>query len=257
MIESNNKRIKALEQMAENLYKEWFVRFRFPGHENYEKLESKLGDIPSCFSIIKMHEAIDYYIGGGWGNDDESDEFSEEAYVIRGTDFPHVQRGNLTTCPLRYHKASNYKARKLQENDIILEVSGGTAEQPVGRTLIVTQDTIDRLNGKVICASFCKLMRMNPEIVTKYYFYYWMQLLYDTRIIDRFQLQSTGIINFQFEYFLRKGDLLLPEKRLMEMFDEQVKPMYAQIAFVAKENNNLIKQRDLLLPRLMSGKLEV
>ena len=81
--------------------------------------------------------------------------------------------------------------------------------------------------------------------------------MYDTRIIDRFQLQSTGIINFQFEYFLRKGDLLLPEKRLMEMFDEQVKPMYAQIAFVAKENNNLIKQRDLLLPRLMSGKLEV
>lgn len=257
VIENNNKRIDILEQMAENLYKEWFVRFRFPDHETAEFVNGPLGKIPSDFSVIKMNEAFDYYIGGGWGEDDCSETFSEKAYVIRGTDFPKVQKGDLSTCPLRYHKKSNYSSRALKENDIIIEVSGGTAEQPVGRTIIVTNDTIERLGNKVICASFCKLIRLNQEIISPYFFYYWMQFLYDTRIIDKFQLQSTGIINFKFEYFLRKGDIMLPPKSLMKEFETKVKSFYDEISLLAKQNENLIKQRDLLLPRLMSGKLEV
>lgn len=257
LIELNNKRIKLLEQMAENLYKEWFVRFRFPGHETAEFENGKFGKMPTCFSTTKMQDAFEYYIGGGWGNDDKDAEYCDEAYVIRGTDFPHVNSGDLSTCPLRYHKASNYKARKLKENDIIMEVSGGTAEQPVGRTLIITKDILERLSDKVVCASFCKLIRLNLEVVTPLYFYYWMKYLYDTRIIDRFQLQSTGIINFKFEYFLRKGDLMLPPMEVMQAFDNLVSGIYEEKASLARTNENLIKQRDLLLPRLMSGKLEV
>lgn len=257
LIEVNNKRIKVLEQMAENLYKEWFVRFRFPGYENTELVETRLGKIPTSFSIVKMKDAFEYYIGGGWGNDTEDKEFSEPAYVIRGTDFPRVSKGDLSTCPLRYHKKSNYTARKLHTDDIILEVSGGTAEQPVGRVLFVTEDTIKRLGGKVICASFCKQIRVNRAIVSPIYFFNWMKYLYDTRIIDRFQLQSTGIINFQFEYFLRKGYLMLPPKGIMDSFERLLRPIIQQIDFIAIQNENLIKQRDYLLPRLMNGKIEV
>lgn len=257
LIEVNIRRIKVLEQMAENLYKEWFVRFRFPGHETAELIDSKLGKLPSSFSIAKMDDVFDYYIGGGWGNDEEDKDFPVEAYVIRGTDFPKVAKGDISTCPLRYHKKSNYESRELQANDIILEVSGGTAEQPVGRTLLVTEDTIERLGGKVICASFCKQIRVNAKTISPMYFYYWMQFLYDTRIIDRFQLQSTGIINFQFEYFLKKGEVMLPSKEIMEQFDNMIRPIHKEIAAIAKQNDNLIKQKELLLPRLMSGKLEV
>lgn len=257
LIELNNKRIKTLEQMAENLYKEWFVRFRFPGHEIAEFEDSKMGRIPSGFYVRKMQDVISDYIGGGWGNDEEDKDYAVKAYVIRGTDFPNVKRGNVSSCPLRYHKDSNYKSRELHDLDIILEVSGGTAEQPVGRTLLVTQDTIDRLGGQVICASFCKQIHLNKDMVSPYFYYYWMQFLYDTRIIDRFQLQSTGIINFQFEYFVRKGEILLPPKKLMEKFDQIIIPIYNSISALSKQNENLIKQRDLLLPRLMSGKLEV
>ena len=84
-----------------------------------------------------------------------------------------------------------------------------------------------------------------------------MKYLYDTRIIDRFQLQSTGIINFQFEYFLRKGDVMLPNKEIMDEFEWKVRTIYNEISFISRQTENLIKQRDLLLPRLMSGKLEV
>lgn len=76
-------------------------------------------------------------------------------------------------------------------------------------------------------------------------------------IIDRFQLQSTGIINFKFEYFLNKGDVLMPPKDLMNDFSVFVEQINNEKAIIARQNENLIRQRDLLLPRLMSGKLEV
>ena len=258
LIENNNRRIRLLEQMAENLYKEWFVRFRFPGHEKAEFENSKLGKLPSSFRVANMEEIFADYIGGGWGNDVLSEDYPIEASVIRGADFPKVWHYDVSSCPRRYHKASNYKSRQLKDGDIVMELSGGTSEQPVGRTVLVTQDMINRFKeGKVICASFCKMIRLKKEIISPYLFYYWMHYLYDTRIIDRFQLQSTGIINFKFESFLRKGDVMIPPKELQEAFDRQIIPLIKEMNQLAIQVDTLSRQRDLLLPRLMSGKLEV
>lgn len=258
LIENNGQRIFNLELMAERLYKEWFVRFRFPGHEGTEMVPSKLGKLPTSFVITNMSAVFDYYIGGGWGNDDYSDEYPVEASVIRGADFPGVWRYDISSCPRRYHKISNYKSRQLLDGDIIMEISGGTAEQPVGRTVLVTQDMIERFpDGKVICASFCKLIRLKKNLISPFFFYYWMHYLYDTRIIDRFQLQSTGIINFKFESFLKKGLVMIPPKETMDAFDAQVGPIFKAINQYARQNELLSHQRDMLIPRLMSGKLEV
>lgn len=84
-----------------------------------------------------------------------------------------------------------------------------------------------------------------------------MRYLYDTRIIDRFQLQSTGIINFKFEAFLRKGLVLLPSMDIMNKFESQISPIIKGVNKLAIQNENLTRQREALLPRLMSGKLEV
>lgn len=258
LIENNTKRIRLLEKMAENIYKEWFVRFRFPGHENVEMENSKYGKLPKTFEIVKMNEVFDYYIGGGWGEEERSEGFPEEASVIRGADFPNIWHYDVSSCPKRYHKAKNYKARQLEDGDIIMEISGGTSEQPVGRTVLVTEDLLERFpNKRLICASFCKLIRLKKDVVSPYYFYYWMKFLYDTRIIDRFQLQSTGIINFKFEPFLRRGDVVLPPKEVMLAFEKQVSLCHKEMNQLAKQNSLLARQRDLLLPRLMSGKLEV
>lgn len=257
LIENNNKRIKLLEQMAESLYKEWFVRFRFPGYEDVEFVDSSLGKLPSTFNIVKIGTVIEYYIGGGWGEEELSELFPVEAYVVRGTDFPNVKHGILDSCPLRYHKSSNYNQRAFKVNDIAFEVSGGTQKQPVGRSILITERQLDRFNNRLICASFCKLIRCNIKKVSPRYFYHWLQYLYETRIIEQYQSQSTGIINFKFEYFLRKCNLMIPPKDIMDKFTESVKPIYDEIDNLAEQNSKLIAQRDMLLPRLMSGKLEV
>ena len=257
LIERNKKQIIVLDEMCNNIYNEWFVRFRFPGHEDNGFRNSRIGRIPESFNVLKMREVFDSYIGGGWGNDEESTEYTQGAYVIRGADFPYVSKGDLSTCPYRYHKKSNYASRKLEDGDIIIEVSGGTAEQPVGRVVLVNKDTVERLDGTVICASFCKLIRLNKTVIRPEYYYYWMKFLYETRIIDRFQLQSTGIINFQFEFFARKGDVLMPPANLMNKFSDYIKDLNDEKSIIARQNENLIKQRDLLLPRLLSGKIQL
>ena len=258
LIENNQKRIKLLEQMAENLYKEWFVRFRFPSFEKEEMKSSQFGRIPVSFDVKTMGEVFEYYIGGGWGEEQQSQDFPIEASVIRGADFPNVWHYDISSCPKRYHKISNYKSRQLEPGDIVFEISGGTSEQPVGRALLATKELIDRFQDKhVICASFCKLIRIKKDVALPFYFYYWLKYLYDTRIIDRFQLQSTGIINFKFESFLRKGAVVLPPMDIMKQFDDYVEHLYCEMNNLAKQNDLLIKQRDLLLPRLMSGKLSI
>jgi len=257
-IENNQKRIKLLEQMAETLYKEWFVRFRFPGYEKENMKSSKYGRIPVSFDVKTMGEVFEYYIGGGWGEEQQSQDFPIEASVIRGADFPNVWHYDISSCPKRYHKNSNYKSRQLEPGDIVFEISGGTSEQPVGRVVLATKELIDRFQDKhVICASFCKLIRIKKNVVTPYYFYYWLKYLYNTRIIDRFQLQSTGIINFKFESFLKKGTVVLPPMDIMKQFDDSVEHLYCEMSNLARQNDLLTHQRDLLLPRLMSGKLEV
>lgn len=255
LIKNNNDRIELLEQIAENLFKQWFVRFKYTENNlNFKK--SPLGKIPMNFNVVSIESVLDYHIGGGWGSDNEDDEFSVPAFVIRGTDFPSVSRGDVSTCPYRYHKKSNYKTRKLQKNDIILEISGGTQEQPVGRAVLISDSILNQLKNKAICASFCKLIRTNNKVSANY-FYYWLNYLYETRMIDRFQVQSTGIINFKFEYFLRKGELLLPPTDLMLKFDEITISIKNKIDKLSEINKNLMEQRDSLLPRLMSGKINL
>lgn len=258
LIENNNRRIEILEKMAQEIYKEWFIRFRFPGHEKVKFISSKLGKLPQTFNVVNAETVFEFYIGGGWGNENISENFPIEANVIRGTDIPNVRKYDISSCPVRYHKIGNYKSRQLVSGDIVMEISGGTADQPVGRCTLITQELIDRFkNGNVICASFCKLIRLNKNLISPYFCYYWLQYLYDTRIIDRFQLQSTGIINFKFEAFLKKGLIMLPPMNIMLQFENYVKYIVQEINMLASQNQNLIKQRDLLLPRLMSGKLEV
>lgn len=174
LIENNKKRIQILENMAEELYKEWFVRFRFP---NYENTEFEKG-IPKDWNTLKMSEIVNYYIGGGWGEEEQNLDFSEEAYVIRGTDIPKFNGMKFSEKVLRFHKPSNLKSRLLQAYDLIFEVSGGSKDQLLGRNLMITPNLLNIFENKVICASFCKLIRFDLNKVNPFFMKYFMKLYY-------------------------------------------------------------------------------
>ena len=265
LIENNKQRIKLLEEMAEEIYKEWFVRLRFPGYEttSYFNQEGKEvsfdanGAIPEGWNKVKLRDCLAYYIGGGWGEESPCGKTCEPAYVIRGTDIPDARVGNLNIETLRYHSFSNLAGRKLQPNDIVFEVSGGTESQSLGRTLFISKSLLDRIDNNIICASFCKLIRTKTDSALGLFVYYLLNRLYITGEIMLFQVQSTGISNYKFEDFIENQKILLPSIQIQHEFVEITRPMYDEIQLLGAKNLFLQQTRDLLLPRLISGKLSV
>jgi len=256
LIENSQRRIKILESMARALYREWFVHFRFPGHENHPCVASPLGEIPQGWEVKKLGDIITAHIGGGWGKEVPDDTHSEPALVIRGTDIPKVRYAQMAGVPYRVHSTSNLRSRRLAAGDIVFEVSGGSKGQPVGRTLLITSELLGSVAGDVICASFCK--RIQPDLQG-----YGSELLYLSFIegyesgeIEQYQVQSTGISNFKWTEYIAHTDRVVPPAELREQFRGHVVPLFSQVATLGRKIQNLRLTRDLLLPRLLSGQIE-
>ncbi len=257
LIENNTRRIAILEEMARRMFEEWFVRLRFPGRENVRMVKSELGLVPEGWQHLSLGSLVTHHIGGGWGEEEQSDDFSVPAYVIRGTDIPDVRIASLGKSPLRYHTPSNFRSRKLQGRDIVFEVSGGSKDQPVGRAVMVGERLLSRLAAPVICASFCRLIRADtkqilPEILRLHFDY-----IYTSREIMQYQTQSTGISNFKFTLFLEKELILKPAASVQALFAAAVRPMLELVEALGVKNSNLRTTRDVLIPKLISGELDV
>ena len=240
LIENNTRRIQILEQTAQAVYKEWFT-----------SLASKK------WNVSTLRDVIDSYIGGGWGKEEPDKKYSGHAYVIRGTDIPNASTGNISTCPLRYHTPSNLRTRVLQAGDLVFEVSGGSKGQPVGRSLLITNNLLDQFKQNVICASFCKLIRPDQNKISSFQLYEQILGWYKNGVIEKYQVQSTGISNFRFESFIDEEKVILPPEEIREKFDHLVSPLFDEIYSLGKQNQNLRQTRNLLLPKLITGEIKV
>lgn len=257
LIENSQRRIKILESMARSLYREWFFNFRFPGHEKVKLVPSPLGDIPKGWEVKPLEALMCDHIGGGWGKDAPDDDHTEPAFVIRGTDIPDARSSQVAGVPHRYHAKSNIRSRKLEAGDIVFEVSGGSKGQPVGRTLLITTELLSAFDCDVICASFCKRIRPDANRYNSELLYLSFLEGYDSGEIEQFQVQSTGISNFKWTEYIEKTERIIPPTQLRLYFCEQVGLLLKQIATLGLQIQNLRRTRDLLLPRLLSGQMNI
>lgn len=164
LIENNQKQIKLLEEAAQRLYKEWFVDFRFPGYENAKFIDG----IPEGWRKEPICNIVSYEIGGGWGEDYLKEQNDKPAFVIRGTDLHGIIHGDILSIPYRYHTQSNLASRILQDGDIVFEVSGGSKTEGVARTLLIRKELLEIYGSPVMCASFCKLIRLVDNSLSQY-----------------------------------------------------------------------------------------
>lgn len=265
LIENNNQRILLLEEMAEEIYKEWFVRMRFPGNETCKWFDKEGNEVPTGtkdalpegWERNALRSYLEHYIGGGWGEDEPVGRNTLPAHVIRGTDIPGYKVGDLNYEVLRYHTASNLKSRRCIDGDIIFEVSGGTETQSLGRTVLISDKALERFEDDVIAASFCKLLRIDKNLTSPHYIYRLLNRMHDTGELTVFQVQSTGLSNYQFEDFINHTKVTNPTKEIRDLFDEIHSNFIDAIQTLGAKNEVLQQTRDLLLPRLISGKLDV
>lgn len=241
LIENNLKRIKLLEGKAQLTYEEWF----------------SVTGIPKGWTQFELGEIIDNHIGGGWGEEEESREFSKPAFVIRGTDIDDLPYGSIQKVPFRWHKPSNLKSRKLQDGDIVFEVSGGSSNEGVAKSLLITQELLGLFDSDVMCASFCKLIRPK-EHDHAYALILFLKYLRKSKITEIFEKRSaSNIVNYNWEAFLKFQKIKLPEGELLSKFNSIVKPLLKSIYILTNQVILLKEARDILLPRLMTGMIDV
>ena len=235
-----NKKINDnLEQQAQAIFKEWFI-------ENPENNEWSTG----TFS-----ELIKTTLNGDWGKEAPTGNNTEKVYCIRGADIPEVKAGNKGKMPTRYILPKNFVKKQLTAGDIVVEISGGSPTQSTGRCTAITQSLLDRYDSGMVCTNFCKAIK--PKEGYSLFIYYYWQYLYGKGIFFSYENGTTGIKNLDFSGFIETETILIPPVDKVIAFDDYCKSIFNQIFANGKQNEHLAVLRDTLLPKLMSGELDV
>ena len=214
LIQNYKKQIEALQTAASELYKEWFVRFRFPGWQNAEFENG----IPEGWKVVLASELGEFIRGKNI-----TAEEMQEGMI------PVISAGIE---PSGFHNQSNVKGVSLTISN-----SGANAGYL-------------QINYSNIWAADCSYCNSAKHI----YFYY--ELLNNMRVV-LFNLQKGAAQPHVYAKDINKMKIILPPSELIETANKKIKLMHEKIYSLQQQITNLTQQRDLLLPRLMSGKLEV
>lgn len=248
LIENNQKQIKLLEEAAQRLYKEWFIDLHFPGYEDTPIVDG----VPEGWTRKTVLECLALHIGGGWGKESPVGKNTIKGKVIRGTDINDVKSGNYNDVPFRYHTENDIKKRALKANDIVFELSNGNINN-IGRCLLIDDLILRNCGDNTICASFCKLFRPLDRIHALTLYWEIQDMQSSGRMLPYKKQGANGINNFAFEDFLSHELLVPDDESLLKPLEDIMRKM----SNIQSQFALLIQARDRLLPKLMSGEIEV
>ena len=234
LIENNNKRIRLLEQMAENLYKEWFVRFRFPGHE---KAEFENG-LPKGWREEIASTVIDVMSGG-------TPKTEREDYY--GGDIPFYTPKDADDSIFVYSTITNITEEGLAHCN--------SQYYPINTLMITARGTVGKLSLLAVPMAMnqsCFALKFKDSR-NPYYLYYSIK----NEVAKLKKMANGGVFDTIIVKTFDHIKIIVPADKILGAFDKQVTPILEQIQHLQRQSALLSRQRDLLLPRLMSGKLEV
>ena len=238
-IAANTEVNKNLEAQAQTLFKSWFI----------DEPESSSWETGSFSDIIET------MIAGDWGKDSPTGNNTEMVYCIRGADIPDVKSGNKGKMPTRFILPKNYAAKHLVAGDVVVEISGGSPTQSTGRIASISQSLLDRYDKGMVCTNFCKAMK--PKSGYSMFVYYYWQYLYDKKVFFLYENGTTGIKNLDISGFIETEPIILPPAELVEKFNAFCHSIFNVIFANGLQNEQLADMRDALLPKLMSGEIDV
>lgn len=219
LIKINESRINTLEQIAQLLYREWFVEFRYPGHERCKFVDSELGKIPEGWQIDKLRKYADI----SWGDTSVTKaSYQETGYVAYSASGPDG-----------YMEYFDY-----DRDGIVLSAIGAAC----GKTWFT--------KGKWSCIkNTIRFWSTNKSTGNEY--------LYLMSNNDSFWNKRGGAQPFISQTDIQNTKVIIPEISIGEQFTGLISPMFDLIHNIMQQNKQLTKMRDLLLPKLMSGEIDV
>jgi len=235
LIENNQRRIKILEEMARSLYREWFVHFRFPGHNKVKMAPSPLGPIPQGWEVKKLGEIAD--LNRAQINPRTA---PDEVHYIDISSVSPGQIDAIITYP--FAKAPGRARRIVQHGDILWSCvrpnrrSHALVMQPNLNTIASTGFAV--LTAAKVPFTFLYFATTTDDFVT-----------FLTNSATGSAYPAVTAKTFA------DAVLLVPPAPLLKKFGETSIPMAEQIHILQRQTQNLRRTRDLLLPRLLSGQI--
>lgn len=241
LIQKNIKRIKLIEGLMEELYKEWFVRFRFPG---FEKAVFDDEGKPTAWEVKRLHEFGITMESGSRPSGGIDDSLSEGipslgAESVKG--LAEYDYGNERLIPLQYY--NKMKRGKNSGNDILVYKDGAY----IGKVTLFRDEFPYKefaVNEHVFLITAVKSDYQN------YLYFTLHQGAYFTLMqnLNRNAAQP-GLSKPDME----RIKITVPDEKTIKLFNDIIEPMMASVFTIAKQNKVLMDERDMLLPRLMSG----
>jgi len=208
---------------------------------------SRLGVCNPAFDVVPLKEMIDKNDAGSWG----SDPVDISMNVVRSTNFNDTGYLDLSDVAKRFLEPAVFEALKLEENEILIERSGGSETQPVGRVSFITKEVAEQ---GFAYANFIQRISVKPGIDPKYLFYCLYQM-HSAGFTQIMQNQTNGIRNLEYRFFLKQ---LLPKPEFTEQqkissilssVDDTIKATRASIV-------NLERLKKSLMQNLLTGKMK-
>ncbi|MBB5225358.1 restriction endonuclease subunit S [Treponema ruminis] len=237
LIQNYKKQIEALQTAASELYKEWFVRFRFPG---WQTTEFENG-IPEGWKVERIGN-VGEVIGGGTPSTENEEYWDGDIPWLSPVDLSdntnvYVSRGSKNITELGLKKSS---AKMMPKDTVLL-----SSRAPVGYVALAKNPICTNQGFKsVVC---------NTSVIQPIYLYYYFRM-------NKNYLQSiaSGATFPELSgSMMKKIKVLLPPEKVQQQFSERANSFIAKAELLSEQITNLTQQRNLLLPRLMSGKLEL
>nr|VFK11488.1 MAG: type I restriction enzyme, S subunit [Candidatus Kentron sp. LPFa]VFK27652.1 MAG: type I restriction enzyme, S subunit [Candidatus Kentron sp. LPFa] len=240
LIENNLRRIKILEEMAQNLYREWFVKFRFPGQSQVRMVDSPLGEIPEGWEV----NALGDLVSTQYGYTESAQDKPIGPRYLRGKDInktTYIDWDSVPYCPIKDGQRPKYK---LYKGDILI-----IRMADPGKVGIVEKEV------EAVFASYLVRLSRKTDRIGAYYLFH---LLIGERYQDYITGASTGTTRKSASAGVLTGiDVLVPPESLLKDFESKVQTIRQLLNNLIERNNNLRQTRDLLLPKLISGELDV
>ncbi len=230
LIENNLRRIKILEEMAQNLYREWFVKFRFPGHEHVRMVDSPLGEIPEGWEVRRLSEVCNLVMGQSPKSEFYNDVSEGLPFHQGVTDFGDRFPTTRLYCTMRNRLA--------EAGDILFSVRA-----PVGRINIAPTEMVIGRGLSAIQHS------------AGFQWFAFHQLRETFKEED--SMGGGTIFKAVTKADMQRIEFLSADDKTLRRFEEMVSPFENQIKTLTKKNETLCQTRDLLLPKLISGELDV
>jgi len=240
-IELNNKINQTLEQMAQAIFKEWFVKFKFPGHEKAKFIDSELGKIPKGWEVKQFGDGIiTEVISNG------IDKFNGEKIYLATADVDGKEISNTKT-KITYDKRPSRADMQPIINSMWFAKMINTY-----KILFFFDGNKEDLEKFILSTGFMGIKCNNGSEFFMYLFISSKKFhsIKDTLVQGAVQ-EALTLGN------IKRVKILIPSKEVLLRFNEIIKPMFGKIYKNRLENQKLASLRDLLLPKLMSGKILV